>query len=539
MSLLSLPNELLLQITEDFSITEIHSLVLTNRRLYNLLTSLLITKFALPDNCNCVTALYLVARYKREAQIRLILEGEKGQISITDKLLSDDSTIDEKVKCLLRTGAKSVIRDRTHGKTALHWAVGRKREAMVRRLLEGGIGVSVRGRGGATALHQVIYMGFEGLVRLLLDSGAIVDSKDRMGFTPLQLAALNKCKAITKMLLERGASVSTRDIMGETALHRAVMSGYEPVVRLMLEHCTDVNIPGFGGDTPLHRAIGNGNLLIARLLMEKGADCRIEDNYGLASLTFAIEGSHLGMVKLLAASSINGFLYSCKKTALHIAAAKSCRSVVPMLLDMGADMEITSIDGLTALHIAAENGKVAVVETLLRKGANIAARCDQQQTALHFAVLRRQIDVVKLLLEKGIEIDALDMHHNTALSRAIQWKYRTIVDLLLEKGASIGVGSQNRKIVFLYALGIGYMTGNTDMMVKFLLDSGDDVSWRYYRTDGQTPLHIAVCYNDATMVKLLLENGADITLLNDDGFTALEVAEKMGRVGIFESLGVF
>jgi len=63
-------------------------------------------------------------------------------------------------------------------------------------------------------------------------------------------------------------------------------------------------------------------------------------------------------------------------------------------------------------------------------------------------------------------------------------------------------------------------------IVQTLIDKGADVNRGF--PDGTRPIHAAVDNNDADVVKLLLERGANVTGVNGDGKTLLKMAEEKG-----------
>lgn len=60
--------------------------------------------------------------------------------------------------------------------------------------------------------------------------------------------------------------------------------------------------------------------------------------------------------------------------------------------------------------------------------------------------------------------------------------------------------------------------------LQLLIEKGGELNVRT-QTDGNTPLHFAVGYENVAGVALLLANGADRSLTNNEGLTALGVAK--------------
>ena len=71
-------------------------------------------------------------------------------------------------------------------------------------------------------------------------------------------------------------------------------------------------------------------------------------------------------------------------------------------------------------------------------------------------------------------------------------------------------------------------------MVNFLLDNGADIN----KVDGVgwTPLMEAIMDDMPTIVSILVDRGADKTIENARGASAIMLAQKFGRVSMFDTL---
>jgi len=71
-------------------------------------------------------------------------------------------------------------------------------------------------------------------------------------------------------------------------------------------------------------------------------------------------------------------------------------------------------------------------------------------------------------------------------------------------------------------------------MVNFLLDNGADIN----KIDGVgwTPLMEAIMDDIPELVNVLVDYGADKTITNARGATALMLAQKFGRVNMYDTL---
>jgi ankyrin repeat protein len=138
---------------------------------------------------------------------------------------------------------------------------------------------------------------------------------------------------------------------------------------------------------------------------------------------------------------------------------------------------------------------------------------------------------IKKYIKSGADIEAVNEHEESVLALAIKMKCdEEIIDLLLEQGVNIhhcddeGVGMLDFAIA-----------ANNQKLVKYLLEQGIDIN-KTERRSGFTPLMAAVCYNRYDIVRLLLENKADVGAVDSSGFTAYTFAKKMRKQKMMDIL---
>ena len=121
-----------------------------------------------------------------------------------------------------------------------------------------------------------------------------------------------------------------------------------------------------------------------------------------------------------------------RSTSLHLAAKGGHKQTVMLLLDRGAQLNMTDYTGRTPLHWAADRGHKDVVEVLLNTGADISAVTNGWYTPLHYAARKGHNDIVLLLLDRGAEINPVRW---TPLHLAVMEGHEDVVRILLHKGA--------------------------------------------------------------------------------------------------------
>lgn len=182
----------------------------------------------------------------------------------------------------------------------------------------------------------------------------------------------------------------------------------------------------------------------------------------------------------------------------------------------------------TLLHFAARNGHNRLVAQLLKNGASIEASDKHNRTPLHLAALYGRTSTVKLLLEKGAFVEAVNNNHETPLHLAAWNGQTSTVKLLLEKGAFVdAVNNIHETPLFLAA-------GGHTSTAEVLLEHGASVEAEdVCRT---VPLHRAARCGCASMVELLIRNGAVIEVPNAAYMFAADYAEGGGHTEIAQLL---
>ena len=213
---------------------------------------------------------------------------------------------------------------------------------------------------------------------------------------------------LTSDLFVRRGKLVFREVLADLGkeLHdRARMGDDERVNQLLSCSMIDVNcVHGRLQSTPLYVAAQESHLEIVQALLAKGA---------LPNKT-AVRGM----------------------TPLQCAAFRGVEEIVQVLLDGGADLNLTSAtSGTTPLHCASLNGHLNVVRVLLDQGSEPNKQAGRGNTSLHYAALRGHREVVRLLLDKGADSDLANENGLTALHIAISNCHEGVMKLLIEQGA--------------------------------------------------------------------------------------------------------
>ena len=88
-------------------------------------------------------------------------------------------------------------------------------------------------------------------------------------------------------------------------------------------------------------------------------------------------------------------------TALILASCNGHHTIIPLLLEAGAQIDAQDNDGNTALMCASINGKEAAVRELLKGNPNLDLKVNSGKTALDWARERNHQSIVDLLVNHG------------------------------------------------------------------------------------------------------------------------------------------
>ena len=317
--------------------------------------------------------------------------------------------------------------------------------------VEHGVGAAVGQN--SLALYSAVSGGYDGVADDLRRAGATLSKHETdkalsIGWERLSIdlfcaAAAGVWEKVYRLVEISKVNVNVEDEKGSTPLMHAAFNGHTKAVSTLVYVGALVNKIDARGDTPLYYAIKGGHEQVGELLRSLGGFFSTDDMpvglLGEHLLDAAGAGHMQYMARLLAVSKLD-VDYAAESdhwTALMEACSKGYLTVVEFLLEAGANINQTNIDGCTPLFFALEGHHDDLVVQLCEKGAAFSNEDEERlQVDLLLAATDGDLESVDRLLKFGIEPDA-ELCGTTAIMAAFCNGHRAVVKRMLSAGAVV------------------------------------------------------------------------------------------------------
>ncbi|WP_342255471.1 ankyrin repeat domain-containing protein [Spiroplasma endosymbiont of Poecilobothrus nobilitatus] len=213
---------------------------------------------------------------------------------------------------------------------------------------------------------------------------------------------------------------------------------------------------------------------------------------------------------------------------LHVTILQRNLDLTKLLINIDAvtDVNIQDKNILNPLYFAIETENIEIIKLLIDNGADVNLRDKNDLTPLHFAIETENIEIIKLLIDNGADPNFLDCNNSfiSPLHYAIIKNKKEMIKVLL-KSKKIKNNINNKSylnIGCLHWASLNLKNINNLEITKLLIDNGADVNLQ--DENGTTPIYYAISTDNIEIVKLLIDNGADVKNINKNGLTPLYYA---------------
>ena len=180
--------------------------------------------------------------------------------------------------------------------------------------------------------------------------------------------------------------------------------------------------------------------------------------------------------------------------------------------------------------VAIKRDDAATVTSLLKRGFDANTRDEKGQHGLHLALQEPSIKVANVLMDwDKTAVEQRNAADESPLMLASLKGLLPVVVKLIERGADVNKPGWA-------PLHYAATRGHIDVM-NILLEKHAYIDAA--SPNGSTPLMMAALYGTPSAVKLLLEAGADPSLKNMQGLTAIDFAQRDNRTDSAQIIAAF
>ncbi|XP_067668066.1 serine/threonine-protein phosphatase 6 regulatory ankyrin repeat subunit A-like [Haliotis asinina] len=259
----------------------------------------------------------------------------------------------------------------------------------------------------------------------------------------------------------------------------------------------DMNVVGSGRMTHLMKAAADGNLAGVISLLYSGGNVSLTDADGNNTLHYACIGGNIDVVKRVLIQDIVDINKRGKwgRTPIMLAAKEGHKQIFHLLKEK-CDLTLVSNHGDNLLHLACLGGSIAITRYILSKGiADINGRGRYGRTPLMKAAWGGNVEVFKEISRRGGDESLLDDHGSNVLHIACHRDNVAMVKYLISENIA-GINSRGKM--------------------------------------GRTPVMLAAANGQKKVFRLLVDEGVDLLLQDDNDENILHMACLGGNEDILK-----
>ncbi len=272
-------------------------------------------------------------------------------------------------------------------------------------------------------------------------------------------------------------------------------------------------------------------------LLARKADINAQDEYGWTPLMYLAWNGHEDAASFLLNQSKPDVNIKNKggMTALMLASWHGKTRIVQALINKKRAVIDPEEDGdMSALMLASWAGRRDTVELLLNNGAQVYRKYKDGRSALMFASWGGHLETVKLLKDTGGDIHDRNKAGKNALMLALENEQQHVSDYLSSLGLTVNPDATEYHSTVTELMKAAWK-GNLKE-VKEILGRQPKPEINGRSIDGRTALMWAAWAGRLDVVKVLVDNGADVNAKDKDTRSVLMWAARNGKTEVVNYL---
>lgn len=447
----------------------------------------------------------------------------------------------EAVQYAIEQGADPSVKHTRDGTCPIHLATWSGHTDVLKVLLKKAKkNWMLKDRNGKQPLHMAAGLGHAAAASVLVASRAKIDAKDKAGLQPLHWAAEGSQPAMIGTLLDLRASIEAKNNDGETGLHRAAAKGDTATVDALLDRRADIEAARKTGQTAVHTAAYLGQATMLEHLHSRGALLWPGEEKGHWNpQELAASAGHTAVVDFL-----NKKMRTLPADQRPKELDRSAHSVIqaghlPVLkevlkTDIFAGPPEERHFGLA--HEAIREGHLPIVKhLLLNSSVDLIQQRQGTGTLMQMAAKHGHISIIEWLVTRDMDVEASDVSGDAPLTHSIAAGHKKTTERLLALRANPDRKDASNATALYLAVATGSAT-----TAQLLLNNGARMSVEQEdygeNATGREHIHVAAARGHVEMAKVLVEHQADIMGEDKAGFVPTFLAAENGHAPMLKAL---
>lgn len=231
----------------------------------------------------------------------------------------------------------------------------------------------------------------------------------------------------------------------------------EPRVALVRKYAPPINTMPI--QSQFVDAAGRGDIASLSSFLEQGANLDAIADPGANTALYAavLEGKIFAVAWLIGrGAQVDSFVRAQQETPLILSAMLGHTAIAELLLEAGADPNLSDVNGRIALSYPSAEGDVETTNLLLEHGANPTLWNKYGVSPVTSAAANGQLEIVKRFRAAGVPLETRDRIEHTMLAAAGSEGQAEVARYLVESGADINATNLDGETVLDLAVRRGH-----------------------------------------------------------------------------------